>query len=123
MNRKKLAEAPAIEEDEIILPQLVGSDHRVRIPPEMMPNDDQALQYFEYFFSNIHPYVPVLNRASFYEQWNRNRSSISPLILEAIFACSSLILEEPSVGAKWLALAASKCLDTMKWDFTDSSRT
>lgn len=80
----------------------------IRIPPDMMPSDQQALDYFEYFFTNIHPYVPVINRSFFFTQWHTNRAGISPLILEAIFACSSLMLDDPSQGNKWLALLASK---------------
>lgn len=80
----------------------------MRIPPEMMPAEDQALQYFDYFFTNIHPYVPVINKAYFYQQWSTARDSISPLMLEAIFACSTLMLGEVSEGNKWLALASSQ---------------
>ncbi|OCK81236.1 hypothetical protein K432DRAFT_295954 [Lepidopterella palustris CBS 459.81] len=104
--KKALAEAPALEEYEINLPQHNSLDHTVRIPAEMMPSEQQALDYFDYFFTNIHPYCPVINRAYFYQQWQTARESISPLILEAIFACASLMLEEPSQGNKWLALAS-----------------
>ncbi|KAF2400422.1 hypothetical protein EJ06DRAFT_537972 [Trichodelitschia bisporula] len=103
---KKLAEAPAVEEIEINLPQTMSPDSRVRIPLEMMPSEEQALRYFDCFFNNIHPFVPVLQRQSFYHQWDTNRESISPLMLEAIFACSSLMLDEVQEGSKWLALAA-----------------
>ncbi|KAF2435693.1 hypothetical protein EJ08DRAFT_692270 [Tothia fuscella] len=105
-DRNRLAEAPAVEEFEIQLPPQSSSDPRIRIPNEMMPNDHQAQQYFEYYFLHIHPYVPVLNRVSFYNQWNTNRGSISPLLLEAIFACSAMVLEDTQEGNKWLALAS-----------------
>ncbi|KAF2498297.1 hypothetical protein BU16DRAFT_548115 [Lophium mytilinum] len=104
--KKSLAEAPALEEYEIQLPPQNSLDHTVRIPPEMMPSEQQALDYFDYFFTNIHPYCPVINRAYFYQQWSTARESISPLMLEAIFACASLMLEEPGAGNKWLALAS-----------------
>lgn len=107
-DKKKLAEAPAVEEFEINLPHDLSPDQRVRIPLEMMPSDQQAMQYFQYFFDNIHPYVPVLSRPSFYHQWNTNRDSISPLVLEAIFACAAFMMNDPSQGQKWLALASSK---------------
>ena len=103
---KALAETPAIEEVDIVLPLSVSTDSTVRIPPEMMLSDERVMDYFGYFFSYIHPYVPVLNRAAFYEQWHSARHSISPLILEAIFACVSRYLEEPLEVRKWLALAA-----------------
>ncbi|KAI9720024.1 MAG: hypothetical protein M1812_003150 [Candelaria pacifica] len=104
--KRSLAEAPAFEEFEISLPMLApGPDLTVRIPPELLPGEDQALLYFDIFFANIHPYVPVLNRSYFYQQWHTNRESISPLILEAIFACAGRMSGDPSEGSKWLALA------------------
>jgi hypothetical protein len=96
-----------VEEFEIQLPPQSSSDPRIRIPLEMMPDDHQAHQYFEVFFTHVHPYVPVLNRISFYNQWTTNRDSISPLLLEAIFACSAMVLEDHHEGNKWLALASS----------------
>ena len=106
-DKKKLAEAPAVEEYEINLPHDTSPDLRVRIPLEMMPSDQQAMQYFQYFFENIHPYVPVLSRPSFYHQWNTNRDSISPFVLEGIFACAAFMMNDQSQGQKWLALASS----------------
>ncbi|KAF2277497.1 uncharacterized protein EI97DRAFT_375360 [Westerdykella ornata] len=103
--KKALAEAPAQEEYEVQLPLSSSLDHTVRIPPEMMPSDEKALQYFEYYFTNIHPYCPVINKAYFYQQWQTARASISPLMLEAIFACACVMLE-PAEGNKWLALAS-----------------
>lgn len=74
-----------------------------------MPAEEQALQYFDYYFTNIHPYCPVVNKSYFYQQWQNARDSISPLLLEAIFACATLMLGDDSEGSKWLALAASQC--------------
>lgn len=64
------------------------------------------MQYFNYFFAHIHPYVPVLQQASFYQSWNSNREQISPLLLEAIFAVTTMTLEDHDQGNKWLALAS-----------------
>jgi hypothetical protein len=108
--KKALAETPAQEEYEVQLPASVSLDHTVRVPPEMMPAEEQALQYFDYFFANVHPYCPVINKAYFYQQWQSARDSISPLMLEAIFACSTLMLGDMEEGSKWLALATSQCL-------------
>ncbi|KIW04048.1 hypothetical protein, variant [Verruconis gallopava] len=104
-DRNKLAEAPAVAEYEVDIPQHSSPDQPLSIPPEMMPSDEQALQYFQYFFANIHPYVPVLNRQFFYQQWSSSRNSISPLLLEAIFACTTMTLEDHAQASKWLALA------------------
>jgi hypothetical protein len=106
--KKALAETPAQEEYEVQLPASVSMDHIVRVPPEMMPSEEQALHYFDYFFTNIHPYVPVINKTYFYQQWQSARDSISPLMLEAIFACSSMMLGNHDEGNKWLALASSQ---------------
>ena len=104
--KKNLAEVPAVEEVEVLLPMSVTSDPTVRIPPEMMLSDARVIDYFGYYFNYIHPYMPVLNRAAFYEQWRTARHSISPLVLEGIFACVARYLEQPIEVQKWLALAA-----------------
>ncbi|KAI9886199.1 MAG: hypothetical protein M1823_001995 [Watsoniomyces obsoletus] len=106
--KKSLAEAPAMEEfDEYVrnLPQPSGPDLTVRIPPEFMPSEQKARHYFDIFFEHIHPYVPVINKRYFYQQWHTNRESISPLILEAIFACAAGLSEDSTQGYRWLALA------------------
>jgi hypothetical protein len=106
--RKNLAETPALEDYEIQLPTLTTLDNTVRIPPEMMPSEEQALHYFDYYFENVHPYFPVVNKTSFYQQWQGARASLSPLMLEAIFACAALMLGEDTEGHRWLALASSQ---------------
>lgn len=104
-----LAQAPALEEFEVRLPLVSrGSGSTVRIPPELMPDEDQALKYLNIFFTEIHPYVPVISKTYFYHQWQTNRGSISPLILEAIFACAGRMSDDPAQGAQWLALASSR---------------
>lgn len=100
--------APEDDEYKSPLPALVtGPGLKVRIPPELMPDDETALHYFDVFFSNIHPYVPVLDRTSFYRQWHTDRESMSPLVLEAVFALAGRIADEPGEGQQWLALATS----------------
>ena len=107
--KKSLAEAPALEEFEVKLPSTAtGSGSTVQIPPELMPSEEQCLEFFELFFTNIHPYVPVLSKQYFYQQWHTNRRSISPLILEAIFACAGRMTSDPAKGKQWLALASSR---------------
>lgn len=92
----------------VLPPITTGPDLKIRIPPELMPDDATALQYFDMYFANVHPYVPVLNKTLFYQQWHSNRESISPLILEAIFAIAGILANEPLKGQQWLALAGSK---------------
>ncbi|KAL8740483.1 MAG: hypothetical protein Q9190_006823 [Brigantiaea leucoxantha] len=105
--KKSLAEAPALEEYEVKLPvSTTGSGSTVRIPPELMPSEEQCMAWFDIFFTQIHPYVPVLSKPYFYQQWRTNRRSISPLILEAIFACAGRLSDDPAQGAQWLALAS-----------------
>ena len=101
-----------MKEDDIQLPEHHTSDNTIAVPPEMMPTDQQAMIFFDYFFTHIHPYVPVVHRSYFYQQWQRNRKSISPLLLEAIFACTTRQMGDPAASDKWLALAASMSIVT-----------
>lgn len=110
--KHNFVEEPAFEDADVYkdaLPSITsGPDLKIRIPPELMPDEETALHYFDLYFSNVHPYVPVLNKTLFYQQWHSNRESISPLILEAIFAIAGKLADEPSQGQQWLALAGSK---------------
>jgi len=74
----------------------------------MVLSDETTLQYFDVHFTTIHPYVPVLNQRAFYLQWNTNRESISPLILEGIFALAAMLLGNPAQSFQWLALISSR---------------
>ncbi|KAI0473973.1 hypothetical protein GGR56DRAFT_559300 [Xylariaceae sp. FL0804] len=103
-------EEPAVEDaDEfknVLPPTLSGPGLKIRIPPELMPDDETILQYFDLYFSNVHPYVPVLNKAQVYHQWHTNREAMSPLLLEAIFAVAGRLADEPAQGQQWIALAS-----------------
>jgi len=90
------------------MPVLRGHGSKIRVPPDLMPDDETALQYFDMFFTHVHPYIPVLSKTLFYRQWNNDRQSMSPLILEVIFALGGSILDEPVQGQQWLAMATSK---------------
>ncbi|KAF3014078.1 hypothetical protein E8E15_002742 [Penicillium rubens] len=99
-------EAPVQDDVEEQLPPLrTGSGVTIRIPPELMPAEDDVMAYFKIYFDEIHPYVPVVSRAHLYYQWQHDRHSISPLLLEALFACAGRLSDEPAEGAQWLALA------------------
>lgn len=107
--KKTLAEAPAVEESDFNIPTgPIEPGASVRIPPAMMPNDETALKYLDLFFKNIYPYMPVISKPFFYQQWHTNRSSISPLLLEAIFACAGRLSGDADQGMTWLSLATSK---------------
>ncbi|KAJ3527986.1 hypothetical protein NM208_g10432 [Fusarium decemcellulare] len=103
-------EEPAVEDSEdfqVALPPMMPAPGlKIRIPPELMPDDETALHYFDLYFAHVHPYVPVLCKTSFYQQWNTDREAISPLILEALFAIGGRLAEEPTEGQQWLALAS-----------------
>ncbi|KAI9934394.1 hypothetical protein MW887_000008 [Aspergillus wentii] len=99
-------EVPIQDETEERLPPLsTGAGSTIRIPPELMPSDDEVMNYFKIYFNDIHPYLPVVHRSNMYYQWQNDRSSISPLLLEALFACAGRLSDEPAQGAQWLALA------------------
>lgn len=98
-----------VHDAEIKLPPMSNTaGSQIRIPPALMPTEEDALHYFKVFFSDVHPYVPVVIRLHFNQQWQSNRGSISPLLLEAIFACAGRMSDDPAQGAQWLALANSK---------------
>ncbi|ATY62568.1 Fungal transcriptional regulatory [Cordyceps militaris] len=102
-------EEPAVEDDDDyggLPPILSGSGSKIRIPPELMPDEETALHYFELYFTHVHPYVPVLHKPHIYHQWRHARDTISPLILEAIFAIGGRLAEEPAMGQQWLGLAS-----------------
>ena len=80
----------------------------MQIPTALMPASQEASHYFRIFFSEVHPYVPVVVRSHFYQQWNSDRQSISPLLLEAMLACAGRYSDFPAHGARWLALANSE---------------
>ncbi|KAI1174290.1 fungal-specific transcription factor domain-containing protein [Nemania sp. FL0916] len=112
-NKQALAsqdEEPAIEDaDEYrnaLPPVHVGPGSKIRIPPELMPDEDTIMHYFDLYFAHVHPYVPVLNKAQLYRQWHTDRESISPLLLEAIFAVAERLADEPAQGQQWIALAS-----------------
>lgn len=79
-----------------------------------MPAEDDVMAYFKIYFDEIHPYVPVISRAHLYYQWQHDRRSISPLLLEALFACAGRLSDEPAEGAQWLALANREYL-SLHW--------
>ncbi|KIH88085.1 C6 finger domain protein [Sporothrix brasiliensis 5110] len=103
-------ETPVVGDDDddykSSLPPLVsGPGLKIRIPPELMPDDDTILQYFDLYFTNVHPYVPVLDKNIFYQQWRTNREAISPLLIEALLAIGGRLADDPAQGQQWLALA------------------
>ncbi len=109
------SEAPVQEpelESKIAAAFRTDAGSQIRIPPTLMPSDAEASQAFQTFFRDVHPYVPVLNRRQFYDQWRYDRASLSPLVLEAIFANAGPLSDDPAQGAQWLALANSKSLTT-----------
>lgn len=105
-------EEPAVEDGDeyksLLPPLTAGPGSKIRIPPELMPDDDTVLHYFDLYFTNAHPYVPVLDKNAFYSQWHNNREAISPLILEGIFAIAGRLADEPAQGQQWLALASRR---------------
>ncbi|KAK4962225.1 hypothetical protein LTR66_012761 [Elasticomyces elasticus] len=100
-------DTPTFEEEQTRLPDHLSQDTAVRIPEEMMPSDECASKYFDFFFEHVYPYAPVLDRAEFFRRWYTDRAKISPLLLEAVFACASRHLDAPAQAAQWLALATS----------------
>lgn len=104
-----------VHDIEVKLPPMNNTaGSQIRIPPELMPTEEEALHFFKVFFTEVHDYVPVVIRFHFYQQWQSNKGSISPLLLEAIFACAGRMSDDPAQGAQWLALANRKIQFTLK---------
>lgn len=106
-------EEPAVEDVDdyksMLPPLATGPGLKIRIPPALMPDEGSIMAYFQLYFASAHQYVPVLDRAQFYHQWQTNRESISPLLLEAIFAVAGRLADEPAQGQQWLAMATRTC--------------
>lgn len=101
--------AVPIQDADMTFPSMsTNAGGQIRIPPALMPSDEDATESFELFFKHVHPYAPVLCRDQFYHQWDNDRSSISPLLLEAVFACAGRMSGEPVGDSPWLALANRK---------------
>lgn len=99
------APAPVQEEDDNIPTFLAVAGMQVQIPPTLMPSDEEASQAFLHFFKHVNPYVPVLCRSFFYQAWHHNRAAMSPLLLEAVFACAGQVSGDPTSGSHWLSIA------------------
>ncbi|KMP09822.1 hypothetical protein DIZ76_010486 [Coccidioides immitis] len=93
------------KEDDAFLSTYAEPSGSIAIPPELMPCEEEANSYFELFFDKIHPYIPVIHRSDFYRQWRSDKTAISPLLLEAIFACAAMVSENHTKGVRWLNLA------------------
>ena len=99
------ADGPVHEPEYKVPSYSTEAGSHVRIPPLLMPSDEAAQEYFEVFFRDVHPYVPVVPRSQLYHLWHNSKGSISPLLLEAIFACAGRMTDDDAEGAQWLALA------------------
>lgn len=105
-------ETPVVEyEDDIdnLLPPMPSAAGlKIKIPSSIMPGDEIANRYIDLYFIHIRPYVPALSQVQFEQQWRTSRNSISPLILEAMFAMGAGISEASGERHRWLALVSRK---------------
>lgn len=102
---QKEAPAPIFEDEENFPAFSTAAGSQIRIPPALMPSNEEASKLFQDFFKHVHPYVPVLCRSYFYHQWQQDRNAISPLLLEAVLACAGQVSDDPAEGSQWLAMA------------------
>ncbi|RMZ90664.1 hypothetical protein DV736_g2111, partial [Chaetothyriales sp. CBS 134916] len=96
---------PEDEDEDRVAAFSTQAGSHIRIPPLLMPSQEDAMAYFDVFFRHVHPYVPVVCKTHFYHQWNTGKEAMSPLLLEAVFACAGRMSDDPAQGAQWLALA------------------
>lgn len=105
-NTQKEPPAPIFEDEEDLPAFSTAAGSQIRIPPALMPSNEEASKLFQDFFKHVHPYVPVLCRSYFYHQWQQDRNAISPLLLEAVLACAGQVSsDDPAEGSQWLAMA------------------
>jgi len=102
---QKEAPAPILDDEEDLPALSTKAGSQIRIPPALMPSDEEASRAFQDYFTHVHPYVPVLCRSHFYHQWQRERSEISPLLLATVLSCAGQVSGDPAGGSQWLALA------------------
>lgn len=96
---------PTMEAIDDVIPDTSGDGLQVRIPPAMMPPEEVVQKRLEYFFEHCHPYLPLMVPSEMYSQWADNKDSISPLVLEGIFACCGYCSGDHAEGDRWRALA------------------
>jgi len=97
-------EVPQIQEVEVQVPEITGADKTLRIPPAMMPTNDEAASHFEYYLEFVHPYMPILNTTELLREWHTDKTKISPLLLEGLFSCVGYLSGDERMGETWLAL-------------------
>ncbi|CCG81925.1 putative C6 finger domain protein [Taphrina deformans PYCC 5710] len=95
---------------------------------DYLPVEDLAASLISLYFENVHPYLPVVNKTVFYQDWlSSKRRSMSPYLLLSLFACAAryssdirvrLHSNDPSsAGDLWYTLAAK-----YKDEFMDAPR-
>ena len=97
-------EVPQVQEIEVQIAEVIGLDKTLRIPPELMPSNDETAGHVEYYLKFVHPYMPILNTAELLRQWYSDKTKISPLLLEGLFACVGYLSGDERMGETWLAL-------------------
>ncbi|ORY80347.1 fungal-specific transcription factor domain-domain-containing protein [Protomyces lactucae-debilis] len=93
----------------------------------LLPPTDLAFDLLNIFFDDLHPYLPVVNRQLFFQDYVSDRTVISPYLLLSIFALAARFSEDPRVrslpdepttrGDIWWDL-----IQRYKDDFRDSPR-
>ncbi|CAI2172088.1 14696_t:CDS:2 [Funneliformis geosporum] len=81
-----------------------------------MPNNDMVEHLLELYWTNVHLYVPVLNKNLFLQQRENSNDPPSPLLLNAMFAISAEFSERSSVRAD------PETLETGGWVYFDRAR-
>jgi len=97
-------DVPQIQEVEVRLPEVTGVDKTLRIPPQMMPSNEEAARHLRFYLQFVHPYMPILNAKELLRQWETDKTKISPLLLEGLFACVGYLSGDEGMGELWLAL-------------------
>lgn len=91
-------------------------DVRPHLPPE-----DLAMHLIDLYFETVHPYMPVLNKTQFYNDWQGpHRSSMSPYLLVSLFNCSIGISKDARLYDSPGRLSAmATYLNTLQANYSD----
>ena len=76
---------------------IVGYPFVVRDIADLLPPEDLAMDLFTTYFTFLHPYTPIIDRASFIDEWLHNRDNLSPFLLVSVFALASRFSDDPRV--------------------------
>ncbi len=69
----------------------------VPLDPTYVPADDLAMILFDIYFGDIHPYIPIIDKTQFLQDWVHRRDAMNPYLLFSIFGIAARFSTDPRV--------------------------